>query len=176
MLRNRRPRRLLRFQILQPQLPNRTPSSKLEQRRRCVVAIPMLPVRLPQSVQGTLFLSYAFCLVTSRRRIGSCQMIITLHRNYAGSMERGDRHSAESRLIAFSNSHDTWHCNRHTFASRLIMAGVDIRTVAELMGHTSIQMTMRYAHLAPQHNRAAVDRLVPVARLNRRGQEGHRSR
>jgi site-specific recombinase XerD len=70
----------------------------------------------------------------------------------------------------------TWHCNRHTFASRLIMAGVDIRTVAELMGHSSIQMTMRYAHLAPQHNRAAVDRLVPVAKLSRGGQEGHRSR
>jgi hypothetical protein len=43
------------------------------------------------------------------------------------------------------------------------MAGVDLRTVAELMGHSSIQMTMRYAHLAPQHNRAAVDRLVSVS-------------
>ena len=43
----------------------------------------------------------------------------------------------------------TWYCLRHTFASRLVMAGVDIRTVAELMGHKTIQMTMRYAHLAP---------------------------
>lgn len=47
------------------------------------------------------------------------------------------------------------------------MAGVDLRTVAELMGHSNIQMTMRYAHLAPQHNRAAVDRLVPVAKPHR---------
>ena len=47
---------------------------------------------------------------------------------------------------------------RHTFASRLVMAGVDIRTVAELMGHKTIQMTMRYAHLAPEHN-LAVERL-----------------
>lgn len=54
----------------------------------------------------------------------------------------------------------TWHCNRHTFASRLVMAGVDIRTVAQLMGHSTIQMTMRYAHLAPEHTQAAVDRLV----------------
>jgi site-specific recombinase XerD len=54
----------------------------------------------------------------------------------------------------------TWHCNRHTFASRLVMAGVDIRTVAELMGHATIQMTMRYAHLAPEHNQSAVDKLV----------------
>jgi hypothetical protein len=52
------------------------------------------------------------------------------------------------------------------------MAGVDIRTVAELMGHSSIQMTMRYAHLAPQHNRAAVDRLVPVAKLSLGAKKG----
>jgi site-specific recombinase XerD len=45
-----------------------------------------------------------------------------------------------------------WHCNRHTFASRLVMAGVDIRTVAQLPGHRTIQMTMCYAHLAPEHN------------------------
>lgn len=42
----------------------------------------------------------------------------------------------------------TWHDLRHTFAARLVMSDVDIRTVAELMGHKSIQMTMRYAHLA----------------------------
>lgn len=54
----------------------------------------------------------------------------------------------------------TWHCNRHTFASRLVMAGVDIRTVGELLGHKSLAMTMRYAHLAPAHNASAVDRLV----------------
>ena len=40
------------------------------------------------------------------------------------------------------------------------MAGVDIRTVAALAGHATIQMTMRYAHLSPDHNRAAVDKLV----------------
>ena len=40
------------------------------------------------------------------------------------------------------------------------MAGVDLRTVAELMGHKTIQMTMRYAHLAPAHQLAAVERIV----------------
>jgi integrase len=43
----------------------------------------------------------------------------------------------------------TWHCNRHTFASRLVMAGVDLRTVAELLGHRTLQMVMRYSHLGP---------------------------
>jgi len=53
----------------------------------------------------------------------------------------------------------TWHCLRHTFASRLVMAGVDLRTVQQLMGHKTIQMTCRYAHLAPEHQLAAVERL-----------------
>jgi integrase len=56
----------------------------------------------------------------------------------------------------------TWHCNRHTFASRLVMAGVDLRTVAELLGHRTLQMVMRYSHLAPEHQASAVDRLVPT--------------
>ena len=46
-----------------------------------------------------------------------------------------------------------------TFASRLVMAGVDIRTVQELLGHKTIGMTVRYSHLAPKHTLAAVERL-----------------
>jgi site-specific recombinase XerD len=53
----------------------------------------------------------------------------------------------------------SWHCLRHTFASRLVMAGVDLRTVQELLGHKSIAMTVRYSHLAPAHTLAAVERL-----------------
>jgi integrase len=53
----------------------------------------------------------------------------------------------------------TWHCLRHTFASRLVMAGVGLRTVQELMGHKTIAMTCRYAHLAPQHQLDAVSKL-----------------
>jgi site-specific recombinase XerD len=57
----------------------------------------------------------------------------------------------------------TWHTNRHTFASRLVMAGVDLRTVQELLGHKSITTTLRYAHLAPTHQLAAVQRLCAAA-------------
>ncbi|PYV94691.1 MAG: integrase, partial [Acidobacteria bacterium] len=39
------------------------------------------------------------------------------------------------------------------------MAGVDLRTVQELMGHKTITMTVRYAHLAPAHQREAIERL-----------------
>jgi integrase len=66
----------------------------------------------------------------------------------------------EARIKEF-----TWYCLRHTFASRLAMAGVDLRTLAELMGHQTIQMTMRYAHLAPSHTLAAVERLVSQSGL-----------
>jgi integrase len=53
----------------------------------------------------------------------------------------------------------TWHSCRHTFASRLVMAGVDLRTVQELLGHQNPIMTQRYAHLSPEHQLAAVQRL-----------------
>jgi hypothetical protein len=56
-------------------------------------------------------------------------------------------------------SNFTWHCLRHTFASRLVMAGVDLRTVQQLMGHKTIQMTIRYSHLAPEHQLSAVQLL-----------------
>ncbi|MBZ5700290.1 MAG: tyrosine-type recombinase/integrase [Acidobacteriia bacterium] len=52
-----------------------------------------------------------------------------------------------------------WHDLRHTFASRLVMAGVDIRTVQELLGHKSIVQTMRYAHLSADHRKAAVAKM-----------------
>jgi len=53
-----------------------------------------------------------------------------------------------------------WHDLRHTFASRLVMSGVDIFTVCRLLRHKGVQTTMRYAHLGDKHLASAVARLV----------------
>ncbi|WP_323119376.1 tyrosine-type recombinase/integrase [Burkholderia alba] len=51
---------------------------------------------------------------------------------------------------------------RHTFASWLVMEGVSLYVVKDLLGHSSITVTERYAHLSPDQGRAAVQRLLPL--------------
>lgn len=62
------------------------------------------------------------------------------------------------------------HVLRHTFGSRLVMAGVDLRTVQELLGHKDIKMTLRYTHLSSDHKRQAIAalerRFVPESPAN----------
>jgi len=54
---------------------------------------------------------------------------------------------------------DTIHSLRHTFASHLVMKGVDLTTIKKLMGHSDIDTTMIYSHLTEKHVDEAVDKL-----------------
>lgn len=79
--------------------------------------------------------------------------------NSEGERQRDHRDWFDPILEATKLQDYTWYCNRHTFASRLVMKGVDLRTVGELLGRRTFQMTVRYAHLAADHKHAAVARL-----------------
>jgi integrase len=55
-----------------------------------------------------------------------------------------------------------WHDCRHHFASKAVMAGVDLRTLQQLLGHKTLQMVVRYSHLSQSHELAAVEKLCKV--------------
>ncbi len=61
--------------------------------------------------------------------------------------EKSFRAAAKRAGLEDFNFHDL----RHTFASWRAMAGVDLRTLAELLGHRTLKMVMRYSHLMPEH-------------------------
>jgi len=52
------------------------------------------------------------------------------------------------------------------------MAGIDLKTVQELLGHKSFEMTLRYAHLSPEHKKAALDILGKRLVRNANSQHG----
>jgi site-specific recombinase XerD len=98
----------------------------------------------------------AFKVLQQRSLNAAGRVFVNIH----GEPLQGYKHWFDAAVSEAGIRDFTWYCLRHSFASRLVMAGVDLRTVAELMGHKTIQMTMRYAHLAPAHRLAAVERIV----------------
>jgi site-specific recombinase XerD len=82
-------------------------------------------------------------------------------RNGAGTPLTGCYHWFIPAVREAGIANFKWHDFRHTFASRLRQAGVPLETIAELLGHKGLAMTMRYAHLAVEHLYDAVQRLTP---------------
>lgn len=74
--------------------------------------------------------------------------------------EKGNTQSSLSNLEKIRQAA---HVLRHTFASHFVMNGGNILTLQKILGHSSLVMTMRYAHLSPDHLSDAV-RFNPLAR------------
>jgi integrase len=92
-----------------------------------------------------------------------------LFENPGTCMAFGDvKRSFKSALKEAKIEGATFHTLRHTFASHLVMEGIDLPTVASLLGHKDISMTMRYSHLSLDHRTLAVEKLSSLTGTLRR--------
>ena len=83
-------------------------------------------------------------------------------KDISNAFQRAVERLGLNESITDSRQKVVFHTLRHTYASWLVMAGVDLYTTQKLMGHKNSQMTQRYAHLAPEHLGKAVNLLESV--------------
>ena len=89
------------------------------------------------------------CLNSSKNEYVFCSKLGLPYKNFSTGFKR---------IIKNSGIKDfSFHDLRHTAASYLVMAGIDIVTVKDILGHSSINMTLRYTHLSPVHKREAME-------------------
>jgi site-specific recombinase XerD len=79
--------------------------------------------------------------------------------NNEGQKIRTFRRAFRNALKRAKIDNFRFHDLRHTFASHLVMNGIDLNTVKELLGHKKIEMTLRYSHVSQDHKTRAVETL-----------------
>lgn len=67
------------------------------------------------------------------------------------------KHSFSSLMLQAKIKNFRFHDFRHTVATRMVEAGIDLAVVQEILGHANIQTTMRYAHPVPERKQKAID-------------------
>ena len=102
--------------------------------------------------------SIALKALTDLQKVGGSGPVI---KSRAGEALLGPASLVREALTLAKIENFHWHDLRHTFASRLAMAGACIRTIQEALGHKSIAMTVRYSHLSPDFVQDVVDKLAP---------------
>jgi integrase len=82
--------------------------------------------------------------------------------NAAGERLGWVQHAYRRALARAGLSDLHFHDLRHTFASQSMMAGGELYSLRDILGHKTIAMTQRYAHLSPAYKRAMVDRMEQI--------------
>lgn len=86
------------------------------------------------------------------RRVGSAHVFCDQH----GKVFKGGRNGFERACKRAGIYNFRFHDLRHSAASFMAMAGVDLMAIKQILGHKTIQMTLRYSHLSPGHLQSAV--------------------
>ena len=94
-----------------------------------------------------------------QRQVRSTEHNYVFKGKYGGVIDRDKIYQCLKTTLNKLGLEGNIHQFRHTFASHLVMKGAGVETVSKLLGHSTIEMTMKYAHLAPDHLRKAVELL-----------------
>lgn len=92
-------------------------------------------------------------LLMDLKRNGNCPYVFTKNGKSIKWIDYAFKEAVKKAGMEDFHFHDL----RHTFASNLVMAGEDLNTVSELLGHQTLEMTRRYAHLSPKFKQRAVN-------------------
>ena len=98
------------------------------------------------------------------KRNSSCDYVVA-SRNNKQVFVRAYQKCFDNLLKKLDIKHYSFHSLRHTFATRLLENGVDVKTISELMGHSSPIITLnRYVHTNIDNKRKAVEKLKKSAK------------